>query len=644
MVESLKFDFIAKKIQAKPENNSKNVQNNATSNPVIETKNEQNIFDLSETKNEFIDLNTIKDVDKYEKHNCSAAPTPFIKFPYHDDGTKDGVIGNTKQRGTGDCWLLSGINALSYTEAGREAIKNALEYHNGYTTVHTAAGDYNVYDEELAQVRSYANILSRQYSTGDDDMLILELATEKLIDDYIVGNIALPNSISSSNYGFISRMGDENGLTRTDKSSIRGTFSGALYYMLTGKEFECYSNSDSINQKLDEYQNNTNGDLVITAASSFKGEKEGDTERSDGYLLRKFTDLNTGEETELINTHGYSVKSVDNDTVTIVNPWDTSKEIRISREDFVENFYIQSLDLSENNSTQNFMLTQQNSNEEVNGNRYDIQFLKDENGNLINKTYKSQDGSYGIRYIYDKEGNISETIVGTYNKEGRFIEDSGISEEEGENIFKRGLLNNPRFSYEDIKASRIASLTDEEWEGIQQYLCVPGLKTQMSAMELRELSKLSDEDKKFAVDFMIKYPDVNKSAAMFYSDTSYSDYITTNDLEKYANGENSIIEQFIPDNLKDSWYDGFDVFNLHSSLRDCLKKIEETCGYKDGNKLYQRIITRHLIANPYIQRELSGEDIYYLSMVRDENWDKAMEYLKSNPNLSGEDICYMFSY
>ena len=43
-----------------------------------------------------------------------------------DEDTKDGEIGDTEQNSTGNCWLLSGANALSYTEEGQEIINELI--------------------------------------------------------------------------------------------------------------------------------------------------------------------------------------------------------------------------------------------------------------------------------------------------------------------------------------------------------------------------------------------------------------------------------------------------------------------------------------------------------------------------------------
>ena len=67
----------------------------------------------------------------------------------NDDSTRDGEIGNSSQNGTGNCALLSAINALSYTNQGKQIIKNALEYkENGDVVVRfKGVGDYTVTKE-----------------------------------------------------------------------------------------------------------------------------------------------------------------------------------------------------------------------------------------------------------------------------------------------------------------------------------------------------------------------------------------------------------------------------------------------------------------------------------------------------------------
>ena len=108
-----------------------------------------------------------------------------------DGKSKDQTIKETQQHETGDCWLLSAVNALSYTEKGREAIKNALDYKEGYTLVNLKGyGIVRVDDKEVQTTKG-----CNQYSSGDDDMIILELAVEKVRDEIARGEAVLDPDI-----------------------------------------------------------------------------------------------------------------------------------------------------------------------------------------------------------------------------------------------------------------------------------------------------------------------------------------------------------------------------------------------------------------------------------------------------------------
>ena len=124
-------------------------------------------------------------IDNSAAHKCAVEnkfSNKLLAFLWQnfEPKTKDYTIGNTKQSDTGNCWILSGITALSYSEEGRKIIKNSLEYKKGYTIVHTICGDYVVLDSEVLLTKA-----DSQYSNGDDDMIIFELAFEKIIDDYV---------------------------------------------------------------------------------------------------------------------------------------------------------------------------------------------------------------------------------------------------------------------------------------------------------------------------------------------------------------------------------------------------------------------------------------------------------------------------
>ena len=82
----------------------------------------------------------------------------------------------------GDCWLLSDINSLSYTEWGRKAIQDAIIPDNNGTGGVTikfkgsplSEKEIHITAKEIQEAKASGN-----YSSGDDDMIAFELATEK---------------------------------------------------------------------------------------------------------------------------------------------------------------------------------------------------------------------------------------------------------------------------------------------------------------------------------------------------------------------------------------------------------------------------------------------------------------------------------
>lgn len=88
----------------------------------------------------------------------------------------DGKIGPTEQGRIGDCWLLAQINAIAGTTWGRKAIKQAISVdQNGTCTVYLK-GPGKTYTYTPEQIQKALD--SGKYSTGDIDMLLIELAIE----------------------------------------------------------------------------------------------------------------------------------------------------------------------------------------------------------------------------------------------------------------------------------------------------------------------------------------------------------------------------------------------------------------------------------------------------------------------------------
>ncbi len=288
----------------------------------------ESLFSATEETDEVEETDDDDTVIIPNDHNSAAEETntSYSTNSYTSD-TKDGEITDTKQSDTGDCWLLADINSLSYTEAGQKIIEEALEYQDGYTTVHLAIGDVIITDEELSAAKE-----SEYYSSGDDDMVILELAIEAARDAIANGDIEVSDNYPYFNQSDITE-------TTTGESSLNEGISSEAIYLLTGIKYNNYIKTykeNEINEELDEFIENEGSNYVLTA-----GTKEKVT----------VTDVN-GEKINLSGPHAFSVKSADEDTVTLTDPWDSSKDIVLTREEFINSFsYLLSVDLSEEGDT-----------------------------------------------------------------------------------------------------------------------------------------------------------------------------------------------------------------------------------------------------------------------------------------------------
>ena len=155
------------------------------------------------------------------------------------------------QGGTGDCWLISSILALNATEAGKQILNDAMQVNaDGSVTVtfkgiKTADGkpvQYTITAEEIRKHDTDYNSYDA-FSNGDNDMLVMELAVEKLEKDIYDQNhrgrnslgkeILLPNipEIADTQPG--ENIYDENG-DIIGRDYIEGGFSERLLYFLTG--------------------------------------------------------------------------------------------------------------------------------------------------------------------------------------------------------------------------------------------------------------------------------------------------------------------------------------------------------------------------------------------------------------------------
>ncbi len=343
--------------------------------------------------------NTIKPInnqDETPKANGS------FKLPFNVGKANRKIDDDFAQGNIGDCALLSSVYSLSLTEEGSKAIKDAIKINKNWYfkvesyDVHFTGVDetYHITPEELKEAKEMGND-NRVYSWGDDDMTLLELAMEKCFEE----------SKDATLRGLVDNYTDDNLIDK-----LNGVNPAAVTYLLTGelsenigKQYEKLSRSfvacSSYNMKdiegneryfeegqeytlksattqyvYMENQFDTDEKEIVFDTDEFtsdifirnneealsKSEELLDNfEKNNGNSMIVFatTDMETvkdvnGEEVELSGPHAYSVAAVEDDFVILINPHNTSKELKIPQKNllFLESFQFFSLDFDKNKS------------------------------------------------------------------------------------------------------------------------------------------------------------------------------------------------------------------------------------------------------------------------------------------------------
>lgn len=133
----------------------------------------------SDKNKNFIKLNGMTDINESGVMTFNG-----IRCRYNDKGKLEkvndanGQIGEFKQGGTGDCWLLSAVTALNNNDAGKEMLKDIVKADgNGNVTVSLKGANktYTISADELDS----KDFGEKSYSKGDRDVLAIEVAVEK---------------------------------------------------------------------------------------------------------------------------------------------------------------------------------------------------------------------------------------------------------------------------------------------------------------------------------------------------------------------------------------------------------------------------------------------------------------------------------
>ncbi len=158
------------------------------------------------SKDDFYDLGLIgRNINKYTKENsyseelhefldkpeANITPSQKVEQPEKITAVNNELKINGKidepviQGNVGDCWLLSGINALNSTDKGKEIIRNSIIPNDDGTVTVNFAGvqkQITITPDEIKQYDTDTNFQD-MYSNGDNDALVLEIGMRKLIKE-----------------------------------------------------------------------------------------------------------------------------------------------------------------------------------------------------------------------------------------------------------------------------------------------------------------------------------------------------------------------------------------------------------------------------------------------------------------------------
>lgn len=243
------------------------------------------------------------------------------------NGEIDEYVG---QGGTGDCWLLTGVLALNSTEVGKNIIKSSITANaDGSVTVNFKGVGVS-YTISLDEIKKHDtdDIKSDAYSNGDNDMLVLELAVEKLKNDIASGKVKL-DVIEDSYEGYNGESGE-----------IEGGFPQQLLYFLTGEE------STTATAKYIRAPQTPNDPAQTFIPESYINKifnealENGNTAITFGlYDGTHSAKLTNGKDYKLPlgrGGHALAITNLTKDTVTFVNPWDSTKEYTMSWSEFAK--------------------------------------------------------------------------------------------------------------------------------------------------------------------------------------------------------------------------------------------------------------------------------------------------------------------
>jgi len=248
----------------------------------------------------------------------------------------NGEIDEFRQGGTGDCWLLAGLKALASTKEGKELINKQIKWADDFSsvTIYFAGKDKYItvtIDEIIAATKDLNDKgTNSQYSKGDIDVLVIELAMQKLMG----GDVEDIEGDNSRTFwkAFVANADIESDSARgiDDFFNVIGNFFGA------GGRADL--DSGTVKKILKEMYNKQKNGENIAMTFSFGTFKYGKSEyyctTVDGQKVCVYD-----PETSWIDFSGhvFTITELTEDTVTFTDPHNTeNKKYTVTWEEFAK--------------------------------------------------------------------------------------------------------------------------------------------------------------------------------------------------------------------------------------------------------------------------------------------------------------------
>ena len=236
-----------------------------------------------------------------------------------------------KQGDTGDCWLLSQMNALNDTDYGKAAIKDAIQKNDDGTYTVNLKGVNESYTFTPDEIQTAID--SGKYADGDLDAPLLEMACEKHYDAARDKEIA---RLESEGYS----KDEIDKIVNGGEKSISGGNGGIGLAANIANKAEPGSYDDrNLSNLLGIDSEFYQPDLDDTDAADKALKLKAENGNKYAATISSNYDLETKEELDG-GGHEYSIKSVDTDAdgnitgVNVVNPWDNSKTIPLTYDEY----------------------------------------------------------------------------------------------------------------------------------------------------------------------------------------------------------------------------------------------------------------------------------------------------------------------